>query len=80
MLPPYLLYAWQSPHQPIPDGYPCQLLRSAGDLVLAPDMASAKKHRQDTVSPSYCEWLNRIHTLIDVQESKKQQEVTAARQ
>lgn len=40
----------------------------------------ASQFLQDTVSPSYSEWLKRINKLIDVQESKIQQQVTAARE
>jgi len=42
--------------------------------------AEAKQFLQDTVSPGYSEWLKRINKLIDVQESKIQQEVKAARE
>lgn len=40
----------------------------------------ARQFLQDTVSPNYSEWLKRINKLIDVQESKIQQQVTAARE
>ncbi len=40
----------------------------------------AKQFLQDTVSPSYSEWLKRINKLIDAQETRIQQEVKAARE
>ncbi len=42
--------------------------------------AQAKQFLQDTVSPSYSEWLKRINKLIDAQETRIQQEVKAARE
>lgn len=42
--------------------------------------AQAKQFLQDTVSPSYSEWLKRINKLIDAQETRIQQEVQAARE
>lgn len=42
--------------------------------------AQARQFLQDTVSPSYSEWLKRINKLIDAQETRIQQEVQAARE
>lgn len=50
------------------------------DLIEANKFAEATQTLQSSISPAYREWLKRINKLIDAQEIKIQQEVTAARE
>jgi methyl-accepting chemotaxis protein len=49
-------------------------------VIEANKFAEATQTLQSSISPAYSEWLKRINKLIDAQEIKIQQEVTAARE
>ena len=49
-------------------------------MINANQFQQATSALQTTISPAYSEWLKRINKLIDEQEGKIQQEVTAARE
>lgn len=50
------------------------------DMINANKFSEATLVLQNSISPAYSEWLKRINKLIDEQEIKIQQEVTAARE